>query len=260
MTPMPSLFVSHGAPTYALEPGLSGTQLRTLGETIAQPTAILIMSPHWMTPDIRVSISPQPRTLHDFSGFSPALYAVNYPVAGHPELAQRTIALLRSAGWPAQADSQWGLDHGAWVPLRHMYPEANIPVFQVSVPAYLDAVGAFKLGAALAPLAHEGVLIVGSGSLTHNIDEARAGADTAEVYVQEFVAWVRQAVISGDHNLLIRALELAPHAQRAHPTTEHLLPLFIAAGAASAPLPATVLEGGTRLGVLSMESYVFGIH
>lgn len=258
MARLPSLFVSHGAPTFALEPGLAGARLRALGEALPRPEAVLVVSPHWMTPMPRVGLAARPETIHDFGGFGPALHAMTYPAAGHPALARRTIDALAAAGWPAVADVRRGLDHGAWVPLVHLYPRADVPVFQVSLPEAADAEAAWRLGEALAPLADEGVLVLGSGSLTHNLYEFRTGAVREEAYAAEFAAWIREAATTGDTQRLLRALEIAPHAQRAHPTPEHFLPLLVAAGAAADPRPVTVLEGGIVHGVLSMDSFLFG--
>ena len=257
MTRLPSLFVSHGAPTFAMEPGLAGPKLSALGRALPRPRAVLVVSPHWMTPSPRVGLVARPQTIHDFGGFDPALYEISYPVDGHPALAQRALEVLAAAGWAPQADERRGLDHGAWVPLRHLYPHADVPAFQVSLPARLDGDSAWAFGAALAPLAEEGVLIVGSGSLTHNLGEFRAGAGSDEPYAAEFAAWVREAVAQGDSVRLRQTLAQAPHARRAHPTTEHFWPLLVAAGAAPT-LPATVIDGGITHGVLAMDAFVFG--
>ncbi|THF60956.1 DODA-type extradiol aromatic ring-opening family dioxygenase [Pseudothauera rhizosphaerae] len=258
MNRLPTLFVSHGAPTYALEPGLAGAQLAAFAARLPRPRAILVVSPHWMTVRPRVATTARPETIHDFGGFPAPLYELQYPAPGHPEFAQRAIDLLNAAGWPAQADPQRGLDHGAWVPLRHLYPQADVPVFQVSLPASLTPESALAYGAALAPLAEEGVLIVGSGSLTHNLYEFRMGQTEVLAYAREFEGWIRDAVVAGDRGRLAAALDEAPHARRAHPTTEHFLPLPVAFGAAQPPLPATVLRGEILYGALSMESYAFG--
>jgi 4,5-DOPA dioxygenase extradiol len=261
MTRLPTLFVSHGAPTFAIDPGLAGPRLTALGRALPRTEAILVVSPHWMTPSPRVGTALQPFTIHDFGGFDPALYQLSYPARGHAALAQRTIDQLNQAGWPAQADQGRGLDHGAWVPLLHLFPQADVPVFQVSLPARLDATGAWAFGQALAPLAEEGVLIVGSGSLTHNLYEFRSGHGNDEAYVKAFASWVREAVEQGDNARLLRTLEDAPNAHRAHPTTEHFWPLLVAAGAADAGSgtpPATVIEGGIAHGMLAMDSYAFG--
>ena len=233
MNRLPSLFVSHGAPTFAIEPGLAGPRLTALGRALPRPRAVLVVSPHWMTPSPRVGLVARPQTIHDFGGFDPALYDIVYPVDGHPELAQRALELLGDAGWAPQSDERRGLDHGAWVPLRHLYPAADVPAFQVSLPSRLDGDSAWAFGAALAPLAEEGVLIVGSGSLTHNLAEFRSGSGSDEAYAAEFAAWVRDAVVQGDSARLRQTLAQAPHARRAHPTTEHFWPLLVAAGAAA---------------------------
>lgn len=257
--PLPTVFVSHGAPTFALEPGLAGAQLRALGAALGKPRAILVVSPHWMTREVQVTAAERPETVHDFGGFARALFDIQYPAPGSPELAARVQQALQAHGIAASLDADRGLDHGAWVPLLHMVPDADVPVVQVSLPLDADEARAFELGRALAPLAHEGVLIVGSGSLTHNLYEFRMGGDAQEAaYAREFTGWIRQAVLDGDTERLVHALQHAPHAQRAHPTTEHFLPLLVAAGAASAITPSTVLDGGIRHGVLAMESYVFG--
>ncbi len=259
MSRLPTLFVSHGAPSFALDPGRAGPALTALGRALLRPQAVLVVSPHWMTPAPRVGVSSRPATIHDFGGFAPELYRLNYPAPGHAALAQRAVELLNAAGLPARADEGRGLDHGAWVPLMHLYPDADIPVFQVSLPARLDAESAWAYGQALAPLADEGVLIVGSGSLTHNLYEFRSGHGREEAYAAEFAAWVREAVEQGDAERLRRTLDDAPHAQRAHPTTEHFWPLLVAAGAADLTQPVHVVEGGIVHGVLSMDSYAFGL-
>lgn len=241
MARLPSLFVSHGAPTFAIEPGLAGPRLTALGRALPRPCAVLVVSPHWMSSNPRVGLVAQPQTIHDFGGFDPALYDISYPVHGHPELAQRALTLLDDAGWAPQPDERRGLDHGAWVPLLHLYPAADVPAFQVSLPSRLDAETAWAFGAALAPLADEGVLIVGSGSLTHNLAEFRSGRCADEPYAAEFAAWVREAVVQGDGARLRLTLQQAPHARRAHPTTEHFWPLLLAAGAAGSALPAAVI-------------------
>lgn len=258
MSIQPVLFISHGAPTYALAPGIAGPQLTRLGQSLARPAAVLIVSPHWTTPSIRVGAATQPATIHDFGGFDPALYEIDYPAHGHPALAARTVDVLANAGLNATLDTRRGLDHGAWVPLRFLYPDADVPVYQVSMPARIDAQSAYSLGRALGGLADEGVLIIGSGSMTHNLYEFRT-ADSAEpAYAKAFVTWVREAVMARDHERLLQTLELAPNAQRAHPTAEHFLPLLVAAGAAGMLKTVDLLDGGFTHGVLSMESYAFG--
>lgn len=258
MTRLPSLFVSHGAPTFALAPGLSGPQLTALGGALPRPKAVLVVSPHWTTNDVRVGAVARPQTIHDFGGFPQALYQLSYPAPGAPDIASRTLDVLRSAGWSASLDASRGLDHGAWVPLRYLYPAADIPVFQVSMPQSLDAESAYLLGRSLSVLAQDGVLVVGSGSLTHNLYEFRMGDSAEPAYARDFVQWVREAIRDNDVDRLLHTLSRAPMAHRAHPTPEHFLPLLVAYGASDQGGVAEVLDGGFAHGVLAMESYVFG--
>lgn len=258
MSRLPSLFISHGAPTFALRPGQAGPRLTELGRTLPRPEAVLVVSPHWMTYAPRVSMASEPETIHDFGGFDPTLYRLSYPAKGHPVLAKRALAHLRDAGWQPQADEGHGLDHGTWVPLMHLFPDADVPAFQVSMPQRLDAETAWAFGQALSPLADEGVLIVGSGSLTHNLYEFRGDKGPDEPYVAKFAAWVREAVEQGDEERLLRTLDDAPEAHRAHPTPEHFWPLLVAGGAAREMFPSRVIEGGIEHGMLAMDAYVFG--
>lgn len=257
----PALFVSHGAPTFALEPGQAGPLLKDIGERIRAMSglrAVLVVSPHWRTRGLRVGASARPETVHDFGGFPAALYALRYPVPGEPTVAREVAALLADSGLPAGLVEEQGLDHGAWVPLLHMFPDAPLPVLQLSLPIELRPVDALALGRALAPLRERGVLIVASGSLTHNLYEFRQSeTETPEGYVHEFVQWARQAALTHDEAALVE-FRGAPHSRRAHPSDEHYLPLLIAAGASGAGEAVEVIEGGVTYGVLSMEGYVFG--
>jgi 4,5-DOPA dioxygenase extradiol len=256
---MPTVFVSHGAPTFATEPGLAGPALELLGKQLPRPRAIVILSPHWMTRRVTVGASPAPATIHDFGGFPAELYALRYPAPGDPELAARIVKMLAPHEDGVHADPVRGLDHGAWVPLRYLYPQADVPVVQISLPTNFDAAGAFRLGQQLAPLSAEGVLIIGSGSLTHNLSEFRGTSVAADAeYVRRFVAWSRAAVTTADTQALIDYLHSAPDARRAHPTSDHYLPLPFAAGAAPAGTRARVVDGGIAYGILSMDAFVFG--
>ena len=255
----PVFFISHGAPTFALEPGQLGANLRAMGPQLTGVKAVLVVSPHWQTRELQVLTTPSPETVHDFGGFPAALYALQYPAPGQPELALEALQLLTQAGWPVTAEAHRGLDHGAWVPLFHLLPQANIPVFQVSMPHQLDTAGALALGRALAPLRDRGVLIVGSGSLTHNLYELQRPAAPAVDYAVEFAHWIRQAVRRVDVAALVDYRRLAPHAERAHPTQEHFLPLLVALGASHEDEAAQVIAGDITYGVLSMESYVWGL-
>jgi 4,5-DOPA dioxygenase extradiol len=255
MNRAPALFISHGSPMFAVEPGRLGPRLAELGARLNGARAILVVSPHWHTRDVRVSVSAAPATIHDFGGFPDALYRLHYPAPGAPELARKAAALLAKAGFLVDED-QRGLDHGAWVPLLHLRPKADIPVFQVSMPHDLDAEGALHLGAALRPLRDEGVVIVGSGSLTHNLHEFFRGAQDS-FYAGLFAAWVRDKVSTRDTDALLKYRDSAPQAERAHPTEEHFLPLLVAVGAGGYDEPLELLDGGLD-GVLSMDSYAWG--
>ncbi|QWT19638.1 dioxygenase [Bacillus sp. NP157] len=253
----PAIFVSHGAPTFALEPGLLGSRLTALGEQLAGATALVVVSPHWQTCGVRVGGAARPSTIHDFGGFAPELYTLSYPAPGLPALAAETAALLIEHGFSTLVDSDRGLDHGAWVPLRYLRPEADTPVLQVSMPHNLDVDSALALGKALAPLRERGVAVIGSGSLTHNLREARPSRDT-EDYAQAFAAWARGAVLAGDTATLRDYRRRAPSALRAHPSEEHYLPLLVAAGAAGNDA-AMAIDGGVTYGVLSMDCFAWGL-
>lgn len=259
-THAPVFFISHGAPTFAIEPGVLGAQLRAFGQKLSDIKAVLVVSPHWQTRDVQVMTTQQPETVHDFGGFPSALYDLQYPAPGAPALAQEAARLLAAAGFNTGVDARRGLDHGAWVPLYHLLPEARVPVFQVSMPASLTTAQAVALGRALAPLRAHGVLIMGSGSMTHNLYEFRQGSAQPQAYAQEFAAWVRAAVAANARMPLINYRTEAPHAVRAHPTEEHFLPLLVALGAQQEGDALQVLDGGGILhGMLSMESYVWGM-
>lgn len=255
----PVLFISHGAPTFAIEPGLLGPQLKTLGAQLPAFKAVLVVSPHWQTREVKVMSTARPETVHDFGGFPSSLYALQYPVAGQPALAQETARLLQVAGYGATLDDHRGLDHGAWVPLLYLLPDAKLPVFQVSMPYDLTTVTAVALGRALAPLRDQGVLIVASGSMTHNLREFRQSHGQAQAYAQEFTDWVQTAVRAKELQPLLDYRAEAPHAERAHPSEEHFLPLLVAMGATTESDDVRVLRGGVSNSVLSMESYAWGV-
>ncbi|NKF20901.1 dioxygenase family protein [Solimonas marina] len=256
MSRTPVFFISHGAPTWAIEPGQLGPQIEKLGRELDGVRAVLVVSPHWQTPDLRVMAAAQPETIHDFGGFPDALYRLQYTAPGAPELAQTVAQRLTDAGFPVSIDAQRGRDHGAWVPMMYLLPEARLPVFQVSMPRQLDTRSAYALGRALSSLRDEGVLIVASGSMTHNLYEFRGNPQPAP-YVLDFVRWVREAVTARDDASLADYRQLAPQAERAHPTEEHFLPLLVAAGAAAANDVVQPVDGGVTYGILSMDSYVW---
>ena len=258
-TPLPTLFLSHGAPTFALEPGAAGAALRGFAERLPTPRAVLLLSPHWMTRGLWLTGASAPRTIHDFGGFPAPLYALQYPAPGDPALAARVQALLATQGVAATIDPQRGFDHGAWVPMMHLYPQADVPMVQLSMPADLDARTAAALGAALRSLRDDGVLVVGSGSLTHNLYELDpAAGERPSPEAQAFVESVSGDLAGGLRaEAFAERLMAAPGLARVHPTVEHLLPLPFARAAAGEPASVERLDGGYRYGVLSMHAFVF---
>jgi 4,5-DOPA dioxygenase extradiol len=258
-TKTPVFFISHGAPTFAIEPGQLGPQLQALGKELSGLMAVLVVSPHWQTRGVKVMGTAQPETVHDFGGFPASLYTLTYPAAGQPELAREAARLLTAAGFATELDESRGLDHGAWVPLMHLLPDAGVPVFQVSMPANLTTEQAVQMGQALAPLREQGVLILASGSMTHNLYELHRPGSQPVAYAKEFASWVKFAVLANARQPLIHYRAEAPHAERAHPTQEHFLPLLVAIGAQTEADQVQAIEGGIDYGVLSMDSYVWGM-
>ena len=259
MARLPTLFLSHGSPMHSIDPGGAGTAWASLGRRLGKPRAVLIASAHWETDVPMLTGNPKPQTIHDFGGFPRELYDIRYPAPGAPDVAARAVALLKRAGMAAGIDGCRGLDHGAWVPLRWIYPDADVPVVQLAVQPARGTAHHVELGRALAPLADENVLIVGSGHTTHNLRDWMASRQRGESqsYAHEFAEWVHAALARGDTDALVRYRDLAPHAVRAHPTDEHFLPLFVAWGAAGErPKIERVVEG-IEGGVLSMDSYLF---
>ncbi|WP_342130384.1 DODA-type extradiol aromatic ring-opening family dioxygenase [Hydrogenophaga sp. OTU3427] len=243
-TALPTLFLSHGSPMWALEPGASGPALTRWGQALGDQLAargtplkgVVLMSPHWMARQPAVMSSARPATWHDFGGFPEPLYRLQYPAPGAPELAQDVLQRLQDAGLPVVADPKRPLDHGAWVPLMHLFPQADVPVVQVALPASAGPREVFAMGQALADLREAGVLVIGSGSMTHNLGEFFNGRpelnDPPAAYANEFSRWIEDVVARGDVDALLNYRTRAPHAVHAHPTEEHFLPIFFALGAA----------------------------
>jgi len=256
---LPALFVSHGAPTFPLTDAPARTFLEQLaGELAGRPRAILVVSAHWETARPSVTVSAVNETIHDFFGFPEALYRIRYPAPGSPWLADRVEHLL---GAGVGRDTDRGLDHGAWVPLSLVFPEADVPVVQLSVQPRQGTDYHYRLGQALAPLREEGVLIVGSGSFTHDLSSFRQYRDAlhapAPDWVDQFAEWMSTALEQGRIDDLLAYRSRAPHAVRNHPTEEHLLPLFVAAGAGGGGR-VEHLHQSTTHGVLRMDAFAFG--
>lgn len=255
--PLPSVFVSHGAPTLIIEDSPGRHFLAGLGRRLGRPTAVLAVSAHWTTAQPMVSGASAPETVHDFHGFPRELYALRYPAPGAPELAQRVDGLLRAAGIGSGIDPARGLDHSAWVPLMLMYPQADIPVTQLSVQPGRSTADHIALGRALAPLRDEGVLILASGGAVHNLRDFRFGATTAAPWAGTFADWLDGVLASGDVDAVAHWTERCPEARLAHPTDEHFLPLPVALGAAGPAPRAERLHAGFEHGSIGMQAYAF---
>lgn len=259
---LPTLYVSHGAPLFALAPGSTGPALTQWGAQLRAQhpglRGVVVMSPHWMAQGVTVMTGARPATWHDFGGFPPELYQLQYPAPGDPALAGQVLDLLRQAGMDARGDAARPFDHGAWVPLMHLFPQADVPVVQLALPVGAGPAQVHALGAALRPLAQQGVLLVGTGSMTHNLAEFMGGGDgegAPDLYVQAFSRWVEDAVQRHDVPALLSYRELAPHARRAHPTDEHFLPLFFALGAAPQDWHTQYLSREVMYGMLAMDAF-----
>ncbi|MBT0960070.1 DODA-type extradiol aromatic ring-opening family dioxygenase [Denitromonas iodatirespirans] len=254
---LPTLFISHGSPFFALRPGRLGPALARLGQTLPRPRAVVVVSPHWMRPTLEVSTAASGETMHDFGGFPRVLYALDYPAPGAPAVAETVVTELARHGLSAQVNEARARDHGAWVPLMHLYPAADVPVIQVSQPSAPSPLALLELGQALAPLRETGVLLIGSGSLTHNLGDRGRDSQVAP-YVVAFADWVWDRLQAGDLDALLDYRRQAPEAVRAHPTDEHFLPLFFALGAAGCDwFRVRRLDGGITDGALSMDSFLF---
>ena len=260
------LFLSHGSPMTALAPGAAGAFWQRLGPAMAaaaqRPRAILAISAHSLAREPVLMAAAQHRTVHDFSGFPETLYQLRYDAPGAPALAPRVAGLLTAAGLPVQVTADGGLDHGIWAPLRFIWPEADIPVLPLAFPPDWSPARLFALGQALAPLADEGVLVYGSGSITHNLRLVFAGQrpplDAPEIPESAaFRTWLAEHAAAADWPALLDYRAQAPHGVLMHPTDEHLLPFYLAAGAGG-QLPARRIHQSLTYGCLGMDAYAFG--
>jgi len=283
MSILPAIYVSHGSPMLAIDPGPTGAAFDALGERLRamRPKAVLVISAHWIYSTLAVSVRARQEAWHDFGGFPRELYRLRYDAPGSPALAARVKALVEGAGIEGACfvaeDENRALDHGAWMPMRHFFPDADVPVVQLALNPYLSPAIQVEIGQALAPLREEGVIVIGSGSFTHNLGEVfgdgarkpQHGAETAP-YVDAFRGWMTdalgEALATGDVSRIADYRAQAPYARRAHPTDEHLLPFFVALGAAIGP--RTAASGATTAqvarvadeityGVLAMDTFVF---
>lgn len=269
-TALPSLFVSHGSPMLALEPGAAGGFMQALGPALdaafGRPRAIVVASAHSLTREPVLLAAPQHETVHDFGGFPDALYKLRYDAPGGEALAPRVAQLVRDAGLPVHVLAEGGLDHGIWIPLRFAYPEADVPILPLAFPPDWSPQRLFELGRALAPLRRDGVLVLGSGSITHNLrlvfsrrphDRTAADDEPEMPESAAFRSWFAERSAAQDHAALFDYRRQAPHAVLMHPTDEHLLPWYVAAGAGHEG-PALRLHDSVTVGCLGMDAYAFG--
>jgi len=250
------LFLAHGAPALAFEETPAHTFLRSLGSRYSGLKGVVILSPHWETDGLRISASGRLKTIHDFRGFSEELHAIDYPASASDELVGTVKDLLVSAGHEVRPDPEWGLDHGAWVPLSLAFPEPDFPVVALSLPHGSTPESVHALGRALAPLANEGILLIGSGSTTHNLRQVAPQGSQTPDWVGEFDAWLDTGLEGGAIEYF-SDLTAAPHFRLAHPTEEHLLPVFFALGAADGEAKPELLHRSYEYGTLSMSYYRF---
>lgn len=256
---LPSLFVPHGAPTFILQPGEAGAALVTAAHNLTSPKAILIVSAHWDTAVPTLSVACRPDTIHDFYGFPQELYSIRYPAPGAVNWAMEARSLLEESGFKVELDAKRGLDHGAWVPLKLMYPDATVPVFALSIQSHLGPAHHYRVGQALSSLLAEGVLIIGSGNLTHNLGHFHRlrGGDTVPGYVTDFQKWVQEKLQEQDIESLLDYRQQALSAVEAHPTDEHWMPFYVALGAAGNGFDAELLYSGIQHQMLAMDTYAF---
>jgi len=254
------LFVPHGAPTFALNPGAAGAAMTDITQKLSPPRAIVVLSPHWDTHVPTVGVSTQLETIHDFYGFPDALYALQYPATGCPEVAQEVVAALQSAGFEVVQDRAHGLDHGAWQPLRQMFPDADVPIVPLSMQMQGGPEHAYRIGQALSALTEQHIWIVASGNITHNLGDWHAAASTGghtPAYVQGFADWVAEKLRANDAEALLQYRQNSAEGRRAHPSEDHLLPLFVALGAAGADAQAQAFYRGVSDYVIAMDGYAF---
>lgn len=251
--PLPVVFVSHGSPMLVFEEIPARDFMAGLALTLPRPKSILCISAHWTTAAPTASGARQPETIHDFYGFPDELYGLHYPAPGAPELADRVHEVLAAAGMACAIDPAYGLDHGAWNPLMLIYPEADIPVTQLSIQPQLGPAHHLTLGRALAPLRGEGVLILATGGVVHNLRQFHVDRERPADWALSFDAWVAERIAAGDSEALVRYRQTRPDGAKAHPTDEHFMPLFVAMGAGGGK--GRALHRSFAHGSLSMAAY-----
>jgi 4,5-DOPA dioxygenase extradiol len=255
---LPTIFISPGAPTLPWEGVPARNFLMELGTRYKDVKAVLCISAHWATSTPTLNIVNKHKTLHDFYGFSPELYSVNYPARGKPELAEYTHNLIKDAGISCEFEDMRGLDHGVWIPLMLMFPKVDMPVFQLSIQQDLDPKKHHDLGYAIESLRHEGILVLGSGGSVHPLGYAplRPGAKTDD-WALDFDEWLTKTVQNGDTKELIDYRKRSPYPERAHPYPDHFMPLLVSMGAAGDGARGTLIHHSWYWGDLGMGAYEF---
>ena len=257
----PSLFISHGAPSFALENSPARSFLSGLGKRLARPEAIIVISAHHIGRGPQVTSAVAPETIYDFRGFPDALYNIIYPAPGSPDLAREIVQRLQRDGHIARLQAKRGYDHGAWIPLHLMFPAADIPVVQISIDMTKDALWHYQLGRSLAAFRSRNALIIGSGSLTHGLPDFFGSPHELDEeppqWVRAFSDWMQDRLEEGSVDDVLAAVEKGPFGRRNHPTIDHLLPLFVAMGAAHDGV-SRALHRSTNYGILAMDAYAMG--
>ena len=252
---LPGLFISHGSPMLALNPEQVGPALQRLSSNLPTPKAIVVMSAHWESQALEVNTGIRPETWHDFRGFPPALYEIRYPAPGDPQLAEDILKRLSDAGFDAHANNSRPRDHGVWMPLLHMFPNADIPVVEISLPMHMSAERIYQIGQTLSALREQQVLLIGSGSITHNLSELSWHGESQDVpvWASTFRNYVVQKLTHQDYEAILDWNSI-PYVQRNHPTLEHFAPLFFAMGTGTR---FSIVHSSFSMGSLGMDIYRF---
>lgn len=257
---LPTVFVSHGPPSLVLDDVPATEFLKGLGKRYEDVEAVLCISAHWETVKPTINSVEVNETIHDFYGFQPELYDIKYPAKGDPELAEKTRDLINNASIHCEIDRHRGLDHGAWVPMILMFPEVNMPVFQLSIQQNLSPHDHHAIGKAIEPLRHDGVLILGSGGAVHPLGYAPLAPDAkTDQWALNFDEWLNNTVVSGDEKDLINYRELSPYPERAHPYPDHLMPLLTAMGSAGSGAKGKIIHHSWYWGDMGMAAYEFDV-
>jgi 4,5-DOPA dioxygenase extradiol len=250
---MPSLFISHGAPSIAIEHDGFTRAVASFGESLRGARAIAVVSAHWQARTIRVNAVARPETIYDFGGFAEELYDIRYEAPGDPSLAREIASLLGGAA----LEEARGWDHGLWVPMRILLPDAKVPIVEIAQPYPITPAELLRIGQALAPLRHRGIVIAGSGGIVHNLRAIHLADKNAPVdeWAKQFDDWFAAHLAARDFDTLTRYRDLAPHANLAVPTPEHFDPVFVALGASLDTDALTTIYEGFHYGNLSMRTF-----